>query len=170
MLKLIFALVLCAMLATCGSATSSEPKRDPRYPHCQALYYAMQDEPRLWPPANRVHLCDALAWEGDTAQFTYIHEIYNPDPMDVFAHGCRIGKTEGNTDVGSYLMKIYKKRIEGCCGNAPASAPKAECHEYVDEKGQKRWMAWGTDQIRVARTVCSTKKDPVEYTMKVQGS
>lgn len=84
MLQLLMALVLASTLAACGSA-QKVPKRDPRYPPCRAIYYVLKDEPVLWPPSNRVHFCDALSWDNETAQLTYIHELYNPDPVSVIS-------------------------------------------------------------------------------------
>lgn len=150
-MKLITALILSARLVSCA-------KRDFRYPPCQAIYFARQDEPNLWSPTNRVHLCNALSWNNETAEFTYFHEIYNPDPAAVFSHGSWFGKTEGDVEIASHLMGVYKKRIEGCCGwIKPKDVPEAKCHEFWDGKKDIR-IAWGTDETQVARMVCPKRE------------
>lgn len=148
MLKPLIALVLSATLATCT-------KRDPRYPPCQALYYVLKHEPVFWPPSNRVHLCDALSWDNETAQLTYIHELYNPDPVTVFSHGSQVGNIRGDPlNVGSYVMMKYTWEVEGIPGIAPELPPEAVCHVALDDKHKWRWVAWGTDEGQVARIVC----------------
>lgn len=144
MLKLLITLALCLTLAHCEFSCGDIPKRDPKHPPCQALYFRYADEPRRWPAANRVHQCDMLAW-SECSQFVFINEAYNPDPMAVYSHYSRVAETEGDVQAAKSIFAGFLFFGK--------NSPRALCQRICVE-GKFRWTAWGTDEAQEAREQC----------------
>lgn len=153
-LKLLITLIMCATLATCHWVWM-EPEP---YPPCRAIYYAMNDEPRHFLASNRPNLCESQSRNNSTVPMTYIHQVFNPDPVDVFSRGKRVGSPKADGVLTAFLYRIYSRGFEGYKGFAPV-LPEVDCHDYR-EGNKLRLIAWGTNETKVANVKCRPMVKP----------
>lgn len=152
-LQVLMTMTLVVTLATFVSALQ---------PPCQAIYYSLLHVPRLWPPANRVHLCDALVWKNRTANFTFFHEVYNPEPDFVLSNERVVADVKrGFPDVRAMVLSRYLDRVR-----EEEEAPVAECQSYLLHGVGEQWLAWGTNEARVARLECPIRSSGITWSSK----